>query len=38
MKITVGVVAYNEEKNLPSLLKDIEGQSYPRVFDTLFAP
>ena len=29
MKITVGVVAYNEEKNLPSLLKDIEGQSYP---------
>ena len=29
MKITVGVVAYNEEKNLPPLLKDIEGQSYP---------
>ena len=29
MKITIGVVAYNEENNLPSLLRDIEAQSYP---------
>ena len=29
MKITIGVVAYNEGNNLPSLLQDIEAQSYP---------
>ncbi|MGN1205827.1 MAG: glycosyltransferase family 2 protein [Eubacterium sp.] len=29
MKISIGVVAYNEEKNLPSLLQDIEEQNYP---------
>ena len=29
MKITIGVVAYNEGNNLPFLLQDIEAQSYP---------
>lgn len=28
MKITIGVVAYNEGNNLPFLLQDIEAQSY----------
>ena len=30
MKVTFAVVAYNEEKYLPMLLKDILEQSYPR--------
>lgn len=30
MKVTLAVVAYNEEKYLPMLLKDILEQSYPR--------
>ena len=29
MNITIGIVAYNEEKNLPGILEDIIDQSYP---------
>lgn len=29
MNISIGIVAYNEEKNLPGILEDIIGQSYP---------
>ncbi len=29
MTVTLGVVAYNEEKSLPRLLKDIQAQDYP---------
>ena len=29
MNITIGIVAYNEEKYLPSILEDITKQNYP---------
>ena len=29
MKISLCTIAYNEEKNLPALLADIEHQDYP---------
>ncbi len=29
MNITIGIVAYNEEKNLPGILGDVRAQSYP---------
>ncbi len=29
MKVSIGVVALNEEKTLPSLFKDFELQTYP---------
>lgn len=29
MNISIGIVAYNEEKNLPKILEDVRKQSYP---------
>ena len=30
MQISIGIAAYNEEKNLPRLLKDLCAQDYPK--------
>ena len=29
MKVSVGIVAYNEEKNLPRILEDLTRQTFP---------
>ena len=29
MRISVGIVAYNEEKNLPRILEDVVKQTFP---------
>ena len=30
MQISIGIAAYNEEKHLPRLLKDLCAQDYPK--------